>query len=324
MKKKKKVIAIIAVLFLSAAQLCGFAKSPPKLDTETKVIYEKIDLKSLYDCYANDFAKAKDEYDKRDVVFMGFLRQISEKGKTVYVSPTAVDGDLIEMVSEASLGNLKAGDAVKCYGKVSVVNAFGNKLNITLQYVLPGDNQTICDYEFVNGKTYNVNDFDKVSLARGKVQYCVPKSWKAVSKDSAFGIDKDNGKYYMLNELHNSATTECFCIFYFDTNKYVAYESDRRDIHGIEKAIIANILPSEEKNLAWWNVSRGLLFPQKSIKSSYGPEFDYYTTLYKNHTVEFVFTPMGDGLCVMVYTYWDDVSSREDLLFLMRTLKSNG
>lgn len=317
-KKAINRIVILLTVAMCALILCGFSKTSPKLNTEETVIYEKINLQDLLNMYTADRPKMKGTYEGHDVYFSAVINKISDNGKSYFVSSKSGGGE-VKLSSDIKYTGISVGDAVKCYGRVTLGLVTAN-LEVKLDHIVLSNEDVKADYAFYQGNSYGKSDGCEVSLANGKIKYRVPEEWKAVEKDGAIGIDADNGKYYMLNELKNKATTECFCIFYFDSSKYVAYDSDYSDIHGIEKSIITNIIPSEEDNLSWWNLSRGMFFPQESIKTPYGREYDYYTTLYKNHTIEFVFTSAGNGLCVMMYIYWDDVSSGEDILYLMRTM----
>lgn len=317
-KRMSKRIAMLMAMVLCASFLCGFSKTAPKLNTEETVIYEKIDVQDLYNAYIKDKANMKATYEGHDVYFSAIIKRLSDNGKSFFVcSPNGKNQ--VELTSSVKYTGIKIGDEVKCYGQVDL-GLITSNLQIKLDHIVLSKGDVKKDFAFYQGNSYNKGDGVEVSIAKGKVKYRIPKEWKKVEKDGAIGIDTENGKYYMLNELKNRATTECFCIFYFDSPRYVAYDSDLTNRQGIEKSIITNIIPEEEDNLAWWNVSRGLIFPQESVKTGYGREFDYYTTLYKNQTVEFVFTPAGNGLCVMMYIYWDDVSSKEDILYLMRTM----
>ncbi len=176
-------------------------------------------------------------------------------------------------------------------------------------------------YEGSAVSEYKDSEVVELSLADGLVKYRVPKDWISVQNDEALNLDAGRGHGYFLNVLKNKKSAEYLAVFYFSNKKYLANTSDVDEKGGVERAIICNVCPKETSNLKWWNPNlKHYTFPT-AVTEAYGRQYDYYTTNYDSHRVEFVFTPARDGMCVVLYVYNEDSSSVKDIKYVLKSLE---
>ena len=324
--KKNRVFITISLL-LTAILLCGgsspFSSNEPRLTPDNNIIYEKVLIPSVAITLKEDFEAGKARYEGHDIVCTVKLKEpLDDETLIVYSPENQTSSIKVNLKEKADYSNVEPNSDIKIYGKIHVGKESKPEISIDADHTYINASSTIYDYEFYDGKKYNTRDTEAVSLAGGKVKYYVPSSWKTVERNDPIGVDAGCGKCYFLNALKNSSTVECFCIFYFDISKYVTFESDFSKTKQIEVSIIKNILPDIFSGMNGLRTVPIVSFPQKSVDASYGRSYEYFTAPYNNHDVEFVFTPTEDGLCVMTYIYFNDYSSRQDILYLMRTLET--
>lgn len=325
MKKNRLLITIS--LILTATLLCGgsspLSSNEPRLTPDNNIIYEKILLPSVTKMLKKDFSSAIAKFEGHDIVCTVKLKEAPDDETLIVYSPEEQTSSIrVDLNEKTDYSKVKPNSDVKIYGKIYLGKESKPEIRIEADHTYINASSTIYDYEFFEGKKYNINDTETVSLAGGEVKYHVPLGWKSVEKNDPIGVDAGSGKCYFLNALKDSSTVECFCIFYFDIPKYVAFDSDFSKTKQIEVSIIENILPDIFSGMNGLKTVPIVSFPQKSVDASYGRSYDYFTSPYRNHDVEFVFTPTENGLCVMTYIYFNDYSSRQDILYLMRTLET--
>ena len=83
--------------------------------------------------------------------------------------------------------------------------------------------------------------------------YMIPNEWvttEAEAYDKIFNskiYSDKTGKCYYINRALGGNEPEVFCIFYFDNNVFLERSGDKDRTRDIEKEIINNICPDEEK-----------------------------------------------------------------------------
>lgn len=167
-------------------------------------------------------------------------------------------------------------------------------------------------YVFPDKTEYKDRDTVQVSIGGGKVKYRIPKTWLDVEEQNS---SVKNGHQYNLNQLDGLYEAEVFSVFYFDSNQLVnRSEYSRSGADAVQRAIVRNIL--KKTNTSFLDIE---LFDKKIAANKRA--FDYYITKYKSYKVLFVFAPMKEGICCMVYVFRDDTPHEKDVLYMMQTIE---
>ncbi|MCR5501582.1 MAG: OB-fold putative lipoprotein [Lachnospiraceae bacterium] len=326
-KGRRKTISIALLLILGVI-LCGagFSKNDPKLIPERRPVYQREDLTLLCGEFRKSPSEAERLYGGHEIVTEGILKEKKGDGTSFILS----DGTELIPVSGArktDLMKIDPGENVYVYGVLRTDPEKKALFLIGATHVIKGSRSGLRDDHYIyKGKSWSSKNTTEETLLDGKIRYRIPASWKGVElpeeeKDRILNIDHAEGTGYVLNGLKGKDQAECFFIFWFSFEKYLKNGSDRSEIPGVERAIITNICPDE--NLSWYNSTAHYSFPTRSETASYGRTFDHYVAVYGTHRVEYVFTPMMDGLCVLMYVYNGDDSSVDDILYVMRTLEAS-
>ena len=154
----------------------------------------------------------------------------------------------------------------------------------------------------------------------GRMIFAVPRSFSGVETP----LEKIAGVRYRLNEApgNRKSAAEQLFVYYFSNEKYLLNLNDKKKTDAIEMAIVKNILPYEQVS----GIISGSQFPTGSKKSASGVVYDYYVTKFKDssgkwHNVEFAFTKDGDrGLGCFLYVFTDSVH-KEDILYVMDSVR---
>lgn len=332
MRKTKKMIAIF-VLCIYCILCCGagMAKNDPKLDIGATPVYEIISIDTFINRALVNFSSVENDFDKHAVAFGGTSQNVNEKEKSFeVVSDTDKTKKICVKTKDSdSIKNVSDGQKIVVYG-IADFNEKKKSITITADALnYNGELKEDSGYCFRNnpGKYVNPSDLVKRELADGIVNYLIPKAWTSCElfgeeKSAVLGVDAEHGEAYYLNSIKGKKEPEFFCIFYFDNDRYVAYDTDKKETLGIERSIITNICPDEISNLKWNSFSgKHYTYSLDSTRTPWGIDFNYYVANYGAHRVEFVFTQAKNGICVMMYAYNGDDSSLEDILTIMRTLK---
>lgn len=182
-------------------------------------------------------------------------------------------------------------------------------------------------------KNYTIDNDTKISeeastkrtMNNGKITYLVPPEFEGIlfneeEKGEMFLMDSEECEAYRINALTGEDAAEVLCVFYFDSDRFLKYETDKKEIRGMERAIIENITPGQQSWLE--RVLPGALI-NDPFDSEYfdGRLYEHFVAIYGSHKVEYVFTPVIDGLLVMMYIYLDEPSFPEDVIYMLSTVE---
>lgn len=327
LKKIKLILLFTLILCFVMLSGAGIARNKPKISAEKNIIYDYYDLINISDAFLKGYAYAYDIFYNKAVCVNGVIESIDTKGKSITIVPENGEKNSVLIIcrDKGILNKYKVNDLVTVYGLIDKKSVIDSTPVISADGIAAGSSGLRMDYVFSDGKYYINSGAVEREIADGIIKYRIPDSWQMAEaggedKSQFFNIDLSDGNCYYLNSLKGKNTAECLCIFYFNNDKYVKYDSDKSQMAGIERAIISNICPSEKGKLSYKNITH-YTFPTESVKTSYGLEYDAYVASYKTHRAEFLFMPAKNGVCVLMYVYNDDYSSYEDILYLMRTLE---
>lgn len=160
------------------------------------------------------------------------------------------------------------------------------------------------------GKAKSIND--------GSITYVIPDSMGKIDAGNIFNehiYNEGDGELYLVNDA-------IFGIFYFDSDYFVEEFDEKDETRAIERAIISNICPGEEKTLRWNSITlRHFTYPTSQSTSRSGLQFDHYVGKYENFRTEFAFTPAGNGICVVLFIYNHDATSAAPAISVMESIK---
>ncbi len=240
-----------------------------------------------------------------------------QNGRTCTVVPQ--EGDESRIV-----GNIKPGDRVTVYGKLTV-DSSSYSITVTVMEYGDGDFKT-GDQFFFRNPVYRYKEVTDLT-SDGRVKYRIPKSW-----DNGFVIsDLTNngikGYQYNLNAIEpmNTEYPEVFYIFYFNNETYLKQppkDPSESNIKKIEAKIVENIL--EAVGIDSSNSINS--FPDTNDQLLH-----YYTTSYrprdgKDYRLEFFFKPDKKGIICMLYLYFpmeSAVNHELDVAYLIGTLSDD-
>lgn len=331
MNKRSRMLGLLVCVCLTIGVLCGFSifnKVEPTLWTEkqTRYVYQNGSAKLILSKMKSNYESAEQLYDKQYMAVIGRITKISSNNKTVKLAginsqdtELLIDCSMKDSEAVATVGGMKIGDHVRVFGEVRVGKFPVKYVNMDVYKIEKTTEQNAYAVVYTNcdGEDYDKTEMAARSLAGGKVIYYVPQSWETVETElpDVDGYEID-GYQYKLNEIAADfkVTPESMFVFYFSNMKFLKKLSDKAETESIEMAIVKNILPKD-------NLSS---FPTREVDSYFGHELDYYDTSFKKSSgkefnVEFVFTPVGDDLGILVYMYvYDEVQHLDDIMALMR------
>ena len=315
---RRYVSCILITVFVLTLTGAGLSKNNPVLDLDKTPVYEKVDITSL--------TAYSDSYKDCDVIFGGVVAAKTEKDITVSAKEGSGSIRVIP-AKNVSFSAVKEGDEVTVYGAFKLPDLLNKEIYVEAADVNTGALPS-GEYYLPGKGALSRGERIKESVANGKVEYYVPRSWLAAKisgedKDKVFNIASDAGSCYYINSIRGKKAAEALCIFYFDSETYVKYNSDYEETTAIERAIIENICPDEKSSLFILGTDlASSKFPAETADIGHGRSYDYYNVTYSNsHHVELVFTPVTGGICVVMYIY-SKADSKEDLLFLLKTLET--
>lgn len=250
---------------------------------------------------------------------------------------TGSSGETYEITVSVSSGELKSigiGDYICVYGTLSGGGKAAPYFSIKKGNIkaAPINADRYDYYTYMNEHFIGYSDKDSVSYSLGDsgLTYRIPSTWKNAGipdEDRAEVFNSkilENAECFVLTpgrasetgsleESASSSDTDYFVIFYFDKDEFIKYDSEYSADSAIKTAIIRNICPDDSgvwlKNIRNW-----------PVKSDFGREFDYYVSIYKDHRVEFIFTPTDDGFVVMMYITAGKYTYAPDAMYIQRTL----
>lgn len=330
-RSAKRVLSLLLCGCMIVGCLCGFSlfnKVEPTLYTEkqTRYVYQNGSAKFMLSKLTSNYDSAVQMYDDQYMAVIGRITKISSNNKTVKLAginsldqEITIDCSIKDSVAVSDVGGMKLNDHVRVFGKVSVGKFPSKHMDMDVYKIERTTLQNAYANVYTNceGEDYDQSVMAARTLAGGKVKYYVPESWVSVESElpDVDGFEMD-GYQYRLNEIAADfkVMPESMFVFYFSNMKFLKKLSDKSETEAIEKAIVQNILPKDQLSS----------FPTREVKSYYGHELDYYDTSFKKSSgkefnVEFVFTPVGDDLGILVYMYvYDDVQHLDDIMAVMR------
>ena len=313
---------ILITVFVLSLTGAGFSRNNPVLDLEKSPVYESLDIPRIL--------LSAETYENRDVVIGGSVKTKASGNKSFTLADRNNEDLTLEITysDSAAVSKLELGSIITVFGQVKL-SLLNKDLSISASYLSP-EMALLEDFYFEGGEGRSVGKTVRESIADGKIKYYIPGNYLAAKlsgedKDKVFNIDAADGNCYYLNSIKGKNIPEALCVYYIDSEKYVKYNSDYAETEAIERAIVANVCPDEDSKLytkIFGTEMHSGIFPTKSVSRGFGRTYDYYNVTYSNsHHVEFVFTPVTGGICVVMYIY--SVSdSKNDLLFLLRTLET--
>ena len=325
--KKRISTVLICILCLTLVQplLCGYtffrqAATLEVNDTKENYIYKVCGIDDLFSELSANKSKTIETYNGKRVAISGTIDSIQENNMALTLISGENDKVEVRITDQqlaSKVGDLKAGDKVKIYGRLAIVDFFGTAVSMDAEEVskMTALTSSGANYEFTSGKKYSNSLTTARSLGGGKMKYHIPNEWAAV-ESKLEGIE---GYQYKLNEISSTYKTEPeqVYLFYFSNEKYLNNQSDKEETKSIEMAIIKNILKGENVNY----------FSIKTMNSDYGRTYQYYDSnsfldqQRKGHNVEFVFTPVGtDGIACIMYVF-NESHHKEDILYVMREME---
>lgn len=319
LRARMLVLLMLSCCFMTLTGFDLLGHNSIKIDVDSNPVYESYQLE--------DILNSKDAlaHNLHDIVTEGVITQVAGNSRSVSISTSASGNKFVSVIGDKKfIKGLSVGDSVIVYGK------YKDKTQNTIAYIEAdliskntNNKKLSSDYYFPDGRMYMASEGIETSIANGKIQYKIPKEWKKVETTEFLNVRDGEGYCYNLNRLKGVPQAECFCIFYFDKARHIQYESSMDDDKAIEEAIISSI---SSHGKGFMNTLREIAdkdIYNKNVNSSYGKKYHFYAMNYKNHHLEYAFTPTKGGLCVMLYMYSEDYSSAEDIIYMMRTLKTS-
>lgn len=327
--KQKRRIMVLVMLILTSAFLSGWVWNNKEtvMDVDKIFVYRNEPVEYFLIRSASNSDGLKEEYQNQYFMMYGRLRSKSsdhskvEIGMTTVNSPkvlscTTSDEDVI-----ASIADMRIGDLVKVYGKLTV-GLLDGKWTMTIHKIEKTYEKSVSRsaYSVLSGKTVDKETAEKRVLNDGAITYYIPTSWKTVEKD-LYHADKAEDKLatmecyqYRLNEIDRQAVEpESLFVCYFDNDTLLLRKSDKGRTEQIEKTILDNILKSPEK---------------KIIKktASYGANYHYYSEAYTNngptYHAEFIFQPVNtEGFVIYIYICKNKPQHLDEIMTMLRMVE---
>ncbi|MBQ7678808.1 MAG: hypothetical protein IJT34_03055 [Butyrivibrio sp.] len=313
MKKRPNTI-VIAISLLLVLSLCGgaFAVNTPKMDLAANPVYIRCD-DTTFPNHLN-----------QRIVCHGEVLQVEERGRDITIQ---VGASRIRVTNgqRNETGALTEGAGVTVYGQLRKGAGRSGEIEIAADHLMQ-ENRTLTDDRYVyGGASYRDQDSTEITLAENRIRLHIPNSWRA-GEVPADGYEEifnhtiwqdDTGRCYYLNSIHGLREPEVCAVFFFNNNKFLDRSGDASRVYEIEKAIIQNICPKEKFSIldpTKW------VFPSETSNSNNGRIFDHYVANYDNYRIEFAFTQVRDGMCVLLHMYNDDAIRADDILYVMDSM----
>lgn len=326
--RNHKICGILLLIIVVYMSMCGFsfAGNVPKLNIDKKPVYKRCSVDMVLQDASNDYGAVNNKYKNVEIIDTGIVKTI-EKNQKALIAEFSTKEVRVKAESKEEVRDLAEGDHITVYGTFDFESKKKKTVSIRADHVIK-ENVNLTDDYYIYGRKngYSEKDSTKVTLAEKRIEFMIPKRWnstEAKEYNKVFNnkIYSDRvGKCYYINRVSEREEPEVFCIFYFNNNVFLEKSGDRDNTRDIEKEIINNICPQEEKSWKW-------VFPTEKSTSAKGVKFDHYVANYDNYRIEFVFTPVkgknsndNGGICVMMHMYIDDSIVPDDVLYVMNSL----
>ena len=327
--KQKRRIMVLVMLILTSTFLCGWVWNNKEtvMDVDKVFVYRNEPVEYFLLRVAGKGSNVKEEYQNQYFMMYGKIKSKAKNNSQVKLGMTTAkssDTLLCETSDEdviSSISELRTGDTVKVYGKLTV-GLLDGKWTMTIHKIEKTYEKSVSRsaYSVISGKTVDKEKIEKRVLNDGKVTYYIPTSWKTVEKD-LYHADKAEDKLatmecyqYRLNEIDRQAVEpESLFVCYFDNDTLLLRKSDKSRTEQIEKTILDNILKNPEK---------------KIIKktASYGATYHYYNEAYTNngptYHAEFIFQPVNtEGFVIYIYICKNKPQHLDEIMTMLRMVE---
>lgn len=313
----KKILMITLLIVVWAASFGGdlLSYNDPRLDISENPVYEVIDPDAAAKAFEGEYNETADRYKGRFVIFNAEV--ISAESRKLTVATAGGLNLHITLAEAKEAENAAAHQSIAVFGQLETMKVkpfFSiNKGHISALTISPRQDY----YAYMGGQLtgYSKDRSIQKSLAGG-LTYRIPSSW-----EKAQCTEEERKEIFNSKLLHNSDCyildkNDFFIIFYFDKEEFLLYDSNYSADSAIRSSIITNICPGDSgvwlRNLRSW-----------PVKSDFGRSYEYYVSVYKDHRVEFVFTPVGDDICVMMYVTDGKYTYAPDAMYIQRTVSSD-
>ncbi len=329
----KKFILILCIITVWACSFAGaFSWDRPTLNEEGYAAYKSCDPDALSKAVNSGNKDYSDKYLGTDVVITG---EIVSTGSGSAVIRTVKGTSVTVNCDKAILSKFSEKDKIKAYGVITANSK--NALVLKAKYIVGTTGTQIPEGYYIHGpgtpetdRSYTPSKSAHKTVSDGRVSYDIPDTWlpceaELEDKNKIFNLnDVSDANCYYLNGLTGNKDTECFVIFDFDYDEYL-YDSDKGYTQVIEKTIVSNICRYNKALSLDSFIRKAMLsFTVQNPKNNIGLDADYYVGSYNNdYSVEFVFVPASDHMCVMMYIHKSDISARDDVLYVIRTVEFN-
>ena len=327
----KKFILILCIITVWTCSFAGaFSWDRPTLNEEGYAAYKSCDTDALSEAVNSGDKDYSGKYLGTDVVIAG---EIVSVGSGSAVVRTGKGTSVTVNCDKAILSKYSEKNKIKAYGVISANKK--NALVLKAKYIVGTTATQIPEGYYIHGpgtpeidRSYTTSKSVHKTISDGRVSYDIPNTWTACEagledKNKIFNLnDVSDANCYYLNSLTGNNVTECFVIFDLDYKEYL-YGSDWGYTQVIEKTIVSNICRYNKALSLDSFIRKAMLnFTVEKPKNNIGLDADYYVGAYNNeYSVEFVFVPESDHMCVMMYIHKSDISARDDVLYVVRTVE---
>ena len=327
----KKFILILCIITVWTWSFAGaFSWDRPTLNEAGYAAYKACSPDALSEAVSSGDTDYADRYLGTDVVIAGEIVSVSSGSAVI----RTVKGTQMNVnCDKATISKYSEKDKIKAYGVISSNSKKG--LTLKAKYIVKTTGTQIPEGYYIHGpktpetdKSYTASRSAHKTISDGRIGYDIPDTWlpceaKLEDRNKIFNLnDVSDANCYYLNSLTGNKDTECFVIFDLDYDEYL-YDSDKGYTQMIEKTIVSNICRyNKALGLDSFFKKALLNFTVESPKNNIGLDADYYVGSYNNdYSVEFVFVPSSDHMCVMMYIHRSDISARDDVLYVIRTVE---
>ena len=328
MKQKRRIMVLI-LLILASALLSGWVwnKKETVMDVDQIFVYQNESVEYFLIRETTNSSNMKEKYQNQYFMLYGKIKSKASDNSQIKLGMTSVnssDALVCETSDEdviASIADLRTGDTVKVYGKLTV-GVLNGKWTMTIHKIEKTYDKSVSKdaYSVLSGKTMVKDKMEKRVLDDGGITYYIPSTWKTVEKD-LYHAEKAEDKLatmecyqYRLNEIDRQAVEpESLFVCYFDNENLLLRKSEKGNTEQIEKTILDNILRNPEK---------------KIIKKAapYGPIYHYYHEAYTNngptYHAEFIFQPVDTkGFIIYIYIYKNKPQHLDEIMMMLRMVE---
>ena len=255
MRKTKWNVILLTILFSVCICSTSLAANIPKLNIDKNPVYAKCNISNVINEKNKDYSRTASKYKDVDIIDVGKVESKEKNNKSLSVV-FGSESVTVKTNQKDEVAKLSAGSTVAVYGKLDFESEKKKQISIKADHIIEQNDTLVSDFYIYGSKrTYSDRNSKKITLANNRISFKIPKSWintEAENYDKIFNnkiYSEKTGKCYYINLVSGAAEPEVFCIFYFDNNYFLEESGDKNRTTDIEKEIINNICPEDEKNL---------------------------------------------------------------------------